>query len=132
MTAPLKIIFIFFAFLMVTTTFTSCTKEDQPPTQSIDNINTTKHLSSSAHWKNYIERIATTQDFDYLEVYDPTGKLLYHWHISELRFDLNAPQAVVLISKYNSTAILYDDILSITRVTDKTVSEQLMTKAEAY
>ncbi len=130
MTAPLKIIFVLIAFLMATI-FTNCTKEDLPPTQSIDNNNTTQHLSSSAHWKNYIERIATTQDFDYLEIYGPTGKLLYHWHNSEVRFDLNAPQAVVLISKYNSTAILYDDILSITRVTDKTVSEQLMTKAEA-
>ena len=131
MTASLKIIFVLIAFLMVTI-LTNCTKEDLPLPHSIDNINTTQHLSSSAHWKKYIERIATTQDFDYLEIYDPTGKLLYHWHISELRFDLNAPQAVVLISKYNSTAILYDDILSITRVTDKTVSEQLMTKAEAY
>ncbi len=131
MTAPLKIIFVLIAFLMATI-FTNCTKEDCPLPQNIDNNNTAQSLSMPAHWKNYIERIATTQDFDYLEIYDPTGKLLYHWHISELRFDLNAPQAVVLISKYNSTAILYDDILSITRVTDKTVSEQLMTKAEAY
>ena len=116
--------------------FTSCTKDDLLLTEknaeqtTTSNSSTTNQLTTSAHWKKYIEKIAKSRDFDYLEIYDQTGKLLYHWHVSELRFDLNAPQAVVFISEHNSIPILYDDILKITRKSDKTITEQLLVKAE--
>ncbi len=116
--------------------FTSCTKDDLLLTEKNAELSTsfnnsiTSKLTSFAYWKKYIEKMARSQDFDYLEIYDQTGKLLYHWHVLELRFDLNAPQAVVFISEYNGIPVLYDDILKITRKSDKTITEQLLVKAE--
>ncbi len=131
-------------------TFTNCTKEPlnteaTTPETTTENLHTItaidnaalsaenpQRLSSPSYWRKYIERIATEQQFDFLEIIDQSGQTLHKWSVFDLKIDYSSPKELVLHSKSEDVRIKWTDIMSISKVADKTISEQLMTKTEAY
>lgn len=86
--------------------------------------------SNSEHWKKYIQKVATDRQFDNFEIINGSGKVLHQWSTHELEIDYSSNKVLVFKSKEHKVAIPWGNIISITRISTETITEQAIAKGE--
>lgn len=132
---------IILLLLSLTIVFANCAREgfqisgdsaDLIPEVPVNNIDgeITRGNSNPTYWKKYIQRMATAQDFDNFEIINTSGEVLLQWCAAELEIDYSSSKVLILKAKNLRTAIPWEDIIAITRLTRETITEQAIAKGE--